>query len=352
MKPWGSMKLNIYGESHSEYLGLTMEVPKGICLDDAVISRDLKRRRAGALGTTPRIEDDLPHYISGVADGVTNGDTLEVRFYNRNVRPTDYESTLTVPRPSHCDYPAYVKYGSIPSGGGRFSGRLTLPLVFAGAVARQILAEKGVAAGGHYLCIGNVSDTPFDPLNTSPEQLNSLRAMDFPVISSAAGQDMRSVISCLNGDSIGGCAELCALGLPVGIGGELWSGLESRISSLMYAIPGVKAVEFGAGTALASMRGSVANDGLRVQDSCIVFESNNSGGIQAGMANGAPLIVRVTFRPTPSIALSQHSADLAAMENTDITTQGRHDACIALRGLAAAEAALLLGILDAFMEET
>ena len=351
MKPWGSMKLNIYGESHSEYLGLAMEVPKGILLDDAVISHDLGRRRAGSLGTTPRTEDDLPHYISGVTEGVTNGDTLEVRFYNRNIRPADYDRTRITPRPSHCDYPAYVKYGSIPSGGGRFSGRLTLPLVFAGAVARQILSEKGITAGGHYLAIGNAYDTPFDPINTTPEQLNALRHMDFPVVSPAAKAEMHNVLSSLNGDSVGGCAELCALGLPVGIGGELWNGLESRISSLMYAIPGVKAVEFGAGTAFGSMLGSQANDGLRVQDGRIILESNNSGGIQAGMANGAPLIARVTFRPTPSIALPQHSVDLAAMENTDITIQGRHDACIAIRGLAAAEAALLLGILDAFTEE-
>ena len=351
MKPWGSMKLNIYGESHSEYIGLTMEVPKGIILDDAVISHDLNRRRAGALGTTPRIEDDLPHYISGVTKGVTNGNTLEVRFYNRNARPKDYHSTCTVPRPSHCDYPAYVKFGSIPTGGGRFSGRMTLPLVFAGAIARQILSGHGIAAGGHYLAIGSASDTHFDPLNTTHEQLNALRNADFPVITPAARADMQDVLSSLNGDSVGGCIELCALGLPVGLGGELWDGLESRISSLMYSIPGVKAVDFGAGSAFASMHGSQANDGLRVLNGRIAFESNNSGGIQSGMANGAPLTVRITFRPTPSISLPQHSVDLAAMENTDITIQGRHDGCIALRGLAAAEAALLLGILDAFMEE-
>ena len=351
MKPWGSMKLNIYGESHSEYLGLTMEVPKGILLDDAVISHDLSRRRAGAFGTTPRIEEDLPHYISGVTEGITNGEPLEVRFYSRNVRPADYDPIRTIPRPSHCDYPAHVKFGSIPSGGGRFSGRLTLPLVFAGAVARQILSQRGITAGGHYLRIGDVTDTPFDPLDTTAEQLANLWESPFPVISPTAKQGMQDILRSLNGDSVGGCAELCALGLPVGLGGELWGGLESRISSLMYAIPGVKAVEFGAGTALASMRGSEANDGLRVQDNRIILESNNSGGIQAGMANGAPLIVRVTFRPTPSNALPQHSVDLAAMENTDIAIQGRHDACIALRGLAAAEAALLIAILDAFTEE-
>jgi len=351
MKPWGSMKLHIYGESHSEYLGLTMEVPKGILLDHAVISRDLERRRAGALGTTPRVEDDIPHYISGVTKGITNGDTLEVRFYNRNIRTADYQSTRTIPRPSHCDYPAYVKFGSIPSGGGRFSGRLTLPLVFAGAVARQILSQNGITAGGHYLRIGEVTDTPFDPLNTAAEQLALLGKSPFPVISPTAKQDMQNILRSLNGDSIGGCVELCALGLPIGLGGELWSGLESRISSLMYAIPGVKAVEFGMGTVFSSMHGSQANDSLRMREGAIVFESNNSGGIQSGMANGAPLIVRVTFRPTPSIALPQHSVDLAAMENTNIAIQGRHDACIALRGLAAAEAALLLGILDAYTEE-
>ncbi len=351
MKPWGSMKLNIYGESHSEYLGLTMEAPKGIILDRAMISHDLERRRGGRIGATPRIEDDIPHYISGVTDGVTNGDILDVRFFNRSIRLEDYRSIRTIPRPSHCDYPAYVKYGSIPSGGGRFSGRLTLPLVFAGAVARQILYGKGITVSGHYLSIGGICDTPFHPLNTTPDQLLSLRHSSFPVLSATAGEAMQAAISGLDGDSVGGCVELCALGLPAGLGGELWSGLESRIASIIYAIPGVKAVEFGAGTALASMCGSQANDGLSVQDGKIVLESNNSGGIQAGMANGAPLIMRITFRPTPSIALPQHSVDLAAMENSDLIIQGRHDACIALRGLAAAEAALLLAILDAFMEE-
>ena len=351
MKPWGSMKLNIYGESHSEYLGLTMELPEGMVLDQSVISHDLCRRRAGALGTTPRTEDDIPHYISGVTDGVTNGDILDVRFYNGNIRPEDYQSIRSIPRPSHCDYPAYVKYGSIPSGGGRFSGRLTLPMVFAGAVARQILAQKGVSVSGHYLRIGDAQDIPFDPLNTTPEQLDSLRQSSFPVIDKAAANAMMGAISGLEGDSLGGCVELCATGLPIGLGGELWGGLESRISSLMYAIPGVKAVEFGAGAAFAAMHGSAANDGLRMQQGKVVFESNNSGGIQGGMANGAPLILRVTFRPTPSIALPQHSVDIAAMENTDIAIQGRHDACIAIRGLAAAEAALLLAVLDAFMED-
>ncbi len=351
MKPWGSMKLNIYGQSHSEYVGLTMEVAKGIPLDDTIISRDIARRRPGCPGSTTRIEEDAPHYISGVTNGVTNGDTLDVRFYNRNIRPEDYHSIRTIPRPSHGDYPAYVKYGSIPSGGGRFSGRLTLPLVFAGAVARQLLMDRGIVIGGHYLNIGGVEDTHFDPLYTSPALLASLRESSFPVLSAPAGAAMVQLIEGLDGDSAGGAVELCALGLPVGLGHELWGGLESRIASLMYAIPGVKAVEFGAGAALASMRGSLANDGLRVQSGQIAFESNHSGGIQGGMATGAPVIVRVTFRPTPSIALPQHSVDLAAMEDANISIAGRHDACIALRGLAGAEAALLLGILDALMEE-
>lgn len=351
MKPWGSMKLNIYGESHSEYLGLTMELPRGIRLDSHLISRDIDRRRAGRSGSTTRMESDIPHFISGITDGITDGDTLNVRFYNNNIHPEDYAAIRTIPRPSHGDYPAYVKYGSIPPGGGRFSGRLTLPLVFAGAVARQLLSERGIAAAGHYLRIGSAEDIPFDPLNTSPALLAALRESDFPVISPSARPAMEQVISGLEGDSTGGCVELCAIGLPIGLGGELWGGLESRISSLMYAIPGVKAVEFGAGTAFSAMRGSVANDSLRIQDGHISLTSNNSGGIQAGMANGAPLTARVTFRPTPSIALPQHSVDMAAMKNTDIAVTGRHDACIALRGLAAAEAALLLAILDATMED-
>ena len=351
MKPWGSMKLNIYGESHSEFVDLAMELPKGVALDPRLIMEDIERRRGGAFGCTSRVEADTPIFLSGLEDGVTNGETLRVRFLNTNVRSFDYSSISTMPRPSHCDYPAYVKFGSIPPGGGRYSARLTLPLVFAGGVARQLLLDRGVRVGGHYLRIGDACDTPFDPLETSPEQLAALRSSGFPTICPEAAAAMQKAIEDLWCDSVGGCVELCALGLPIGLGAELWGGLESRISSLMYAIPGVKAVEFGAGTALAAMTGSAANDGLRIREGRIVLESNNSGGIQGGMANGAPLIMRVTFRPTPSISQPQHTVDLSTMENTDMVTLGRHDACIALRGLAAAEAALTLALLDAFWEE-
>ena len=348
MKPWGSMKLQIYGGSHEKRIGLTMELPKGIRLDGEIISRDIERRRGGGAGATSRRESDAPIYLSGLCGGVTTGETLRVEFENSDVRPEDYQRTAFLPRPSHCDYPAYIKYGSIPPGGGMFSGRMTLPLVFAGAVARQLLLQKGIAVGGHYFRIGGASDTPLDPLYTDADTLARLRASDFPVLNASVRGAMEKRIAEARaaGDSLGGAVELCALGLPVGAGGPLWEGLESSIASIMYAVPGVKGVEFGAGFGFSDMRGSAANDGLRMRDGKIALEGNRSGGINGGMANGAPLLLRAAFRPTPSIALPQHTIDLSCGQNADIAVKGRHDACIALRGLAAAEAALCLGILD------
>ena len=348
MKPWGSMKLQIYGGSHEKRMGLTMELPRGLRLDDEIIYRDIERRRGGGAGATARMESDLPIYLSGVRRGVTTGETLRVEFENSDARPKDYEKISAMPRPSHCDYPAYIKYGSIPPGGGMFSGRMTLPLVFAGAVARQLLLQEGIAVGGHYFRIGGVCDSPFHPLSVDRYTLERLRGSGFPVLDEniCGAMEKRIAEARAAGDSLGGAVELCALGLPVGAGGPLWEGLESSIAHIMYAVPGVKGVEFGAGFGFSDMQGSAANDGLRMRDGKIALEGNRSGGINGGMANGAPLLLRAAFRPTPSIALPQHTVDLTKGQDAVIAVSGRHDACIALRGLAAAEAALCLGILD------
>ena len=349
MRPWGSIKLDIYGGSHEKRMGLTMELPKGLRLDGEIISRDIERRRGvSKKGVTSRTEADVPIYISGVRGGVTTGDTLRVEFENSDFRPKDYADISSLPRPSHCDYPAYIKYGGIPSGGGIFSGRMTLPLVFAGAVARQLLMQRGMTAGGHYYDIGGAWDSPFDPLQVDRHTLDRLRGSDFPVLDVSVRRAMEDRIgeAAERGDSVGGSVELCALGLPVGTGGPLWEGLESSIASIIYAVPGVKGVEFGAGFRMADMHGSDANDGIRIKDGKIAFESNNSGGINGGMANGAPVLLRVAFRPTPSITQPQHTVNLRELQNARITVGGRHDSCIALRGLAAAEAALCLGILN------
>lgn len=197
MRPWGSIRLDIYGGSHEKRMGLTMELPKGLRLDGEIISRDIERRRGvSKKGVTSRTEADVPIYISGVRGGVTTGDTLRVEFENSDFRPKDYADISSLPRPSHCDYPAYIKYGGIPSGGGIFSGRMTLPLVFAGAVARQLLMQRGMTAGGHYYNIGGALDSPFDPLQVDRHTLDRLRGSDFPVLDVSArrghgGQDRR-----------------------------------------------------------------------------------------------------------------------------------------------------------------
>ena len=334
MRPWGSIKLDIYGGSHEKRMGLTMELPKGLRLDGEIISRDIERRRGGSKkGVTSRTEADVPICISGVRGGVTTGDTLRVEFENSDARPEDYEKISAMPRPSHCDYPAYIKYGSIPPGGGMFSGRMTLPLVFAGAVARQLLMQRGMTAGGHYYDIGGAWDAPFHPLQVDRHTLDRLRKSDFPVLDVSARRAMEDRIgeAAERGDSVGGSVELCALGLPVGTGGPLWEGLESSIASIMYAVPGVKGVEFGAGFRMADMHGSDANDGIRIKDGKIAFESNNSGGINGGITNGMPILFQCAVKPTPSIAREQQTVNFIKNKNTPINIKGRHDPAIIRR---------------------
>lgn len=352
LSPFGKMRLCIYGGSHEERLGLTMLPPAGLRLDTELISRDIDRRRGGRRGGTKRAEADLPIYLSGIENGVTNGETLRVEFENSAARPSDYERISALPRPSHCDYPAYVKYGSIPCGGGMFSGRMTLPLVFAGAVARQLLLSRGVTVGGHWRSVGNVHDRELDPLAADENTLLALRNSGLPVLDKAKGEEMLRAVesAAAMGDSLGGSVELCAVGLPAGTGGPLWSGLESVISALLYAVPGVKAVGFGAGQGLSALRGSEANDPLCMKGGRVELLSNRSGGINGGMANGAPLLVTAFFRPTPSIALPQRTVNLETGEDAEIIIAGRHDGCIALRGLFAAEAALCLALTE-FTEE-
>lgn len=340
------MRYTIFGESHGSAIGVTLTgVPAGLELDWAEISREMARRAPGKNAwSTARKEADQPEVLSGVFEGRTTGAPLCAVIANTDTRSQDYSRTKDLVRPGHADYPAFVRYGGHNDyrGGGHFSGRLTAPLVFAGAVAKQLLALRGVRVGAHISSIYGVSD---DPL----EDWDSLRATadkDFPVLNDGKGEAMKAAIAEAKEelDSVGGSIECAVFGLPAGLGSpDFGENAEGIFSQYLFAVPAVKAVAFGAGTAFSLMRGSEANDPLYVDDDgSVKAEQNCAGGINGGITNGMPLFFEVTLRPTPSIARPQFTVNLAKGENAVLELHGRHDPCIVPRAVPVIEAAAAL----------
>lgn len=349
------IKVSIFGESHGEAIGCVIDgLPAGVSLDMEKIHFDMARRAPGMDKTaTPRLEKDIPHILSGVLDGVTTGAPLAMEIQNTNTKSGDYSNLMTVPRPSHSDYPAYVKFGGNNDirGGGHFSGRLTAPLVFAGAVAKQILSEKGIKIGAHIKRIGSVEDKEFDFNNISEELLEELGHKPFSTISSAAEEKMRAEVEKyrLCQDSIGGEIECAAIGLPVGVGGNMFDTVEGTLAPILFGVPAVKGVQFGIGFDFAKSNASAVNDEYEIKDGRVSLLSNNNGGVVGGMTTGAPLVVSVAIKPTPSISQEQRSVNLQTMENQALVINGRHDPCIVPRAVPVIEAAVALGLLDLMM---
>ena len=340
------MKYTIFGESHGPAIGVTLTgVPAGLELDWEAIAKEMARRAPGKNAlSTARKEADRPEVISGVFEGRTTGAPLCALIQNTDTRSKDYSRTKDLARPGHADYAAHVRYNGCNDyrGGGHFSGRLTAPLVFAGAVAKQILAQRGIAVGAHISSVYGISDA-------SLEDWESLRAVadkDFPVLDDEAGKEMQAAIleAKEEQDSVGGSIECAVFGLPAGLGApDFGENAEGIFSQYLFAVPAVKAVAFGAGVAFALMRGSEANDPLYVDDDgSVKAEQNCAGGINGGITNGMPLTFEVTMRPTPSIARSQFTVDMAKKENAVLELQGRHDPCVVHRAVPVIEAAAAL----------
>ncbi|MBD5098043.1 MAG: chorismate synthase [Clostridiales bacterium] len=340
------MKYSIFGESHGPAIGVVLEgVPAGLELDLEAIRFDLSRRAPGknALSTARR-EADEPRILSGVFEGRTTGAPLCAVIENTDTRSKDYSRTKDLARPGHADYAAHVRYGGFNDyrGGGHFSGRLTAPLVFAGGVAKQLLAQKGARVGAHIATIYGINDDALEDW----ESLRACAAKDFPVLNDAAGEEMRAAILEAKNeqDSVGGSIECGVFGLPAGLGApDFGQNAEGIFSQYLFAVPAVKAVGFGAGTAFALMRGSEANDPLYVDgDGSVKAEQNCAGGINGGITNGMPLVFEVTMRPTPSIARRQFTVDMAKGVNAELELQGRHDPCVVHRAVPVIEAAAAL----------
>lgn len=345
------LKLSIFGQSHGPAIGMTLDgIPAGLPVDFEALQAFLDRRAPGQNDySTPRKEADRPEFLSGILDGFTCGAPIAAVIHNTNTRSGDYNGLKDCPRPGHADFTAQIKYGGYQdaAGGGHFSGRLTAPLCIAGGLCKQWLEKEGIRIGAHLVCIGGVTDDPFDPINP---QFDLVRT-DFPVISEAAGARMREIIvqAKADGDSVGGIVECAVTGLPAGLGDPMFSGMESRIAQIVYGIPAVKAVEFGAGYAAGYMRGSEHNDAYTVENGKIKPLTNRAGGILGGITTGMPLCLQVAIKPTPSISKKQQSASFSKLETVDLEVKGRHDPCIAPRAVAVVEAAVAIAIFDAYL---
>lgn len=343
------VKIEVTGASHAPEITVRLcGIDAGIKIDMDDINEMLKRRAGGkSVYTTARSEADEPIIESGIIDGVTDGNDIFARFVNKNQRSKDYDNTRFVPRPSHADYAAYMKYnGDVDlKGGGFFSGRMTLPVCFAGAIAIQILRAKGIHIGAHISSVGDVSDERYDACN---DDIAANAPGNLPVLNKEAGERMEEIMCAAHddGDSIGGTIECKMTGVPVGLGDPIYDSVESVLSYNLFGIPAVKGIEFGAGFDISKMRGSSANDAFVIKNGAVRCESNNSGGIQGGITNGMPIIVRVAIKPTPSIYKEQKSVDLKSMTETTLKIEGRHDACIVPRAVPCVEAMCALTLLD------
>ncbi len=313
-------RISIFGESHGEGIGVVIDgCPPGIPFPLEDLTTDLSRRKSGARGTTPRIEDDNPEILSGVYNGKTTGSPLTIFFKNKNTRSGDYESLKNIPRPGHADFVALKKFKGFadPRGGGHFSGRLTLAIVAAGCIAKKIL--------------------PHDVLFQS-EILEIGGSKDYESILNEAIEE---------GESLGGIVEVKVSNLPCGLGEPFFDSFESLLSHLVFSVPAVKAIEFGSGFKSATMKGSIHNDPIISDDGKTL--SNNSGGINGGITNGNDLLFRVAIKPTASIAKSQKSLNLKTGQIEEFTIKGRHDSAIVLRTPVIFEACAAIVAADMYL---
>ncbi len=349
---WGeNIHFSIFGESHGVAIGgVLSSIKAGKKLDFDKIGMEMKRRNHRAFYSTARNEEDRAEILSGVTDGVTNGFPLAFSIRNGEHNSKDYPNLNNVPRPGHADYSACIKHNGFNDykGGGHFSGRITAPLCFAGAIAKHYLEDYNIKISAHIKSIGNVVSEKTLPEEYDSELSGRLFGDVFPVIDEDTKEKMFSEISRAkeDGDSVGGVIECAIYNAPAGIGSPFFGSVESRLSQLLYSIPAVKGVEFGAGFNITKLRGSCANDQYTTDGTTVKTLSNNNGGILGGITNGMSVVFRVAIKPTPSIFKSQQSVNLEKMENEELILKGRHDACIVPRAVAVVESCAALCFLD------
>ncbi len=346
------VKISLFGQSHGEAVGVVIDgLPAGVEIDLEQLQTFLNRRAPGRDDiSSSREEADVPRFLSGLISSKTCGAPLCAVIANKDVRSADYQQLQNLPRPSHADYPASIRYGGNQDirGGGHFSGRLTTPLCVAGGIALQILAQRDIFIGAHVEAVGKISEQRFSTVNLREQELHLPKSRAIPVLDESVGLAMKEEIQAAvsRGDSVGGIIECAAINMPPGIGSPIFDGMENALSRAIFGIPAVRGIEFGSGFAAAAMRGSEHNDAYCLADGKISTVTNHHGGIIGGLTTGMPIIFRVAIKPTPSIAIEQQSVNLSTMSEAKLTISGRHDPCIVLRAVPCVEAVTALVLLD------
>ena len=342
-----NLTVTLFGESHGEYIGAVIDgLAPGIEIDSNKISTNLEKRRPYGKISTSRVEPDNYILASGVFDGKTTGTPLAFLIPNENTKSKDYSKTRALARPSHADYTAYQKYHGFEDyrGGGHFSGRLTAGIVGAAAIIESALENKGIKIASHIKSIGSVSERGFENIQNDIKILENKR---FCVLDDDAGTKMQAEIEAAvnDGDSIGGVIETVVFGMPAGVGEPWFDSMESMLSHAIFSIPAVKGVEFGAGFDITKLRGSEANDSFYIDDG-VKTKTNNSGGINGGITNGMPVIMRTAVKPTPTIFKKQDTINFIQNKNAELEMQGRHDPCIVHRAVAVVNAMTAITVAD------
>lgn len=350
-----SIKVSIFGESHGTGIGVIIDgLEPGLEIDMEEVNRQMARRAPGQkLGTT-RKEPDQVEILSGIRNGVTCGTPICGVIFNKNTRSQDYEKTKLLLRPSHADYTGHVKYKGFEDfrGGGHFSGRITAPLVFAGALCRQALEKKGVVVGSHIVKLHDIEEPAFTLEDIKADTLNKLATQQVPVLVSDNGEQIAQCIENARSElnSVGGIVETAVMGVPAGLGDPFFDSMESRLAQILFSVPAVKGVSFGCGEEFASMTGAQANDAYTVEDGQVRTVTNNNGGILGGITNGMPITFKTVIKPTPSISRPQQTVNLDTMEPETLEIVGRHDPCIIPRAIPVLEAAAMIAVYDAWKE--
>mgnify|MGYP002578492439 CR=1 FL=1 len=347
-----NVKISIFGESHGNAIGITIDgLPCGFEIDMDKVLFEMGRRAPGKNQlSTARNEKDLPEILSGYFEGRTTGTPLCAIIRNGDTRSKDYSKTKDFVRPGHADYSGFERYSGFNDyrGGGHFSGRLTAPLVFSGAICKQILEGKGIFIGAHIGSIKNIEDDSFNPTNISTKELLNLKSKELPLINEALEEKIRHTImqAKYEGDSVGGTIECAIVGIKAGVGNPFFDSIESTLAHLMFSVPAIKGIEFGRGFDMTKLFGSEANDEYYYDGDLVKTKTNNNGGILGGISNGMPIVFKVAVKPTASILKEQNTIDINNKKDVKFRIEGRHDPCIVQRAVPVIEAVAAIGILD------
>lgn len=344
------LEVEIFGASHALEIGVKVKGLEGKSVDFEAVQKFLDRRKAKKAGySTKRLEADRIIIEEGYSENKFVGEQFKAVIKNSEQRSSDYQKTVKIPRPSHADFVAWSKYGDgfDYRGGGKFSGRMTAPMCIAGGICKELLKEKGININAFISRIGNVQGKTYNDLDCESFDFSSI-ADEFPIVDNSFKEAMCEEIESArsSGDSVGGIIDCVVTGVPVGIGEYMFDSIESVISSLAFAVPAVKGIEFGSGFELAKMNGSKANDAYYYENGRVKTKTNHNGGINGGISNGMPITFRVVIKPTPSISIEQDSVNLTNGENVKLKIEGRHDSCIVPRAVPVLEAIAAIAVYD------